>query len=641
MLKPTYKNRLLGEYSREELENDFLKNCEMLDTKAHEIVALEQKAQHISQQLSKLAKDLQQQSRAPKMFSGSQAPSAFRQSQINVKELQDQIVDIQREIEMKQQKHTKILRDISYFQSIQAESEQKLKSRSLSKSGISKPVRSREEIIMMLQELLAKNTLPQMSNRIKSAIALLQGDYEAAEEPMLPILEHIGETTTLTQCMQEKYELQERQQKIEALRDKLNALKERYETMLAKHQEMSKQYESDAVQTAARNKEIHDLQVQKETKEREVQKIAELEIIASSLKHEIEQLEEQKDQLQKTTVARAQKVQTQVMEALDKLREEAAAVDKRCIEARAANDELEKKLEETEKERNEAAAKRRNAESEFERLQEEYKNTATKYSQRIDYGQRDPFDDRRFVKFLTKMKEQGWTPKSIKDMSSETEELENKLTDLQTKISIYEDAEKELQEKLAKKRDKIAALEEQLKGVKVNLENEEPKGPLQMPDYTEGAPSIKFQANTLEQNQTVIAIFFKEFQLDRSVTVGRPSEIFFVLEFLENEPKETIHVATDAKTFKSRLDFVVNNDFILREFVTKTALPLQMRRDREGQITEAARSELNLLPLTVTNAYSMIAKIWNARGKAVGQVKVEVAIQNPLAQENPSTADEV
>lgn len=641
MLKPTYKNRLLGEYSREELENDFLKNCEMLDTKAHEIVALEQKAQHISQQLSKLAKDLQQQSRAPKMFSGSQAPSAFRQSQINVKELQDQIVDIQREIEMKQQKHTKILRDISYFQSIQAESEQKLKSRSLSKSGISKPVRSREEIIMMLQELLAKNTLPQMSNRIKSAIALLQGDYEAAEEPMRPILEHIGETTTLTQCMQEKYELQERQQKIEALRDKLNALKERYETMLAKHQEMSKQYESDAVQTAARNKEIHDLQVQKETKEREVQKIAELEIIASSLKHEIEQLEEQKDQLQKTTVARAQKVQTQVMEALDKLREEAAAVDKRCIEARAANDELEKKLEETEKERNEAAAKRRNAESEFERLQEEYKNTATKYSQRIDYGQRDPFDDRRFVKFLTKMKEQGWTPKSIKDMSSETEELENKLTDLQTKISIYEDAEKELQEKLAKKRDKIAALEEQLKGVKVNLENEEPKGPLQMPDYTEGAPSIKFQANTLEQNQTVIAIFFKEFQLDRSVTVGRPSEIFFVLEFLENEPKETIHVATDAKTFKSRLDFVVNNDFILREFVTKTALPLQMRRDREGQITEAARSELNLLPLTVTNAYSMIAKIWNARGKAVGQVKVEVAIQNPLAQENPSTADEV
>ncbi|EAX96242.1 hypothetical protein TVAG_205280 [Trichomonas vaginalis G3] len=641
MLKPTYKNRLLGEYSREELENDFLKNCEMLDTKAHEIVALEQKAQHLSQQLSKLAKDLQQQSRAPKMFSGSQAPSAFRQSQINVKELQDQIIDIQREIDAKQQKHTKILRDISYFQSIQTEKETKIKSRSLTKSGISKPTRSREEIIMMLQELLAKNTLPQIANRINSAIALLQGDYEAAEEPMRPILEHIGETTTLTQCMQEKYDLQERQQKIEVLREKLNTLRQRYETMLAKHQEMSKQYESDAVQTAVRNKEIHDLQIQKETKEREMQKIAELEIIATSLKREIEQLEEQKDQLQKTTVARAQKVQSQVMEALDKLRAEADAVNKRCAEARAANDELEKQLAEAEKERNEAAAKRREAETEFENLQDEYKTIATKYSQKVDMGQKDPFEDKRFVKFIAKMKEKGWTPKTIKEMSAETEDLEHKLSDLNTKISIYEAAEKELQEKLAKKRNKIQILEDQLKGVKVNLENEEPKGPLQMPDYTEGAPSIDFSPVNqlpLKENQTTIAILFKEFQLDRTVTVGKPSEVFFFVEFLENDPRETNHVPCDGKVFKSRLDFVVNNDFILREYITKTAVPLQLRRDREGQITEAARSELNLLPLTVCNGFSAISKIWNTRGKAVGQVKIEVSIQHPLAP--PKNEDE-
>lgn len=635
MLKPTYKNRLLGEYSREELENDFLRNCETLDTKAADIVLLEQKAQHLSQQLSKLAKDLQSQAKAPKMFSGSQAPSAFRQSQQTVKELQDQISQIEREIEIKQQKHTKILRDISYFQTIQSSGTNRIKTANstLARSGISKPLRTRDEIIVMLDELLAKNSIPQMQNKIKAAIYILQGDFESAEEPMRPILEHIGETMTLAECIQQKHDLQEREAKIDQLKEKLGELKGRYEEMLEKQQTMTQQYENDAVQNSTRNKEIRDLQLQKETKEKEKARTEELAFISTGLLQEIEQLEQQKVKLETTTTERQQKVQTQVQEALEKLREEAAAVEKRCNEAKEANVELEKELKDAEEASKAAATKRREAEDEFDKLQEEYKRIASTYSEKVDIGQTDPFEDRRFVAFLQRMKELNWTPKKIRQVTSETEELTKQLSEIEAKITLFEDAEGQLTEKLENKKAKIVELEGQLKDVAQGLEATKETGPREMPEFTEGAPNITFTGK-LESGKTNIAILFKDFTLDRSVIGSKSSNIFFVIEFLDHNSRETSRVDITKGILESRVDFIVNNDFILHEYLNKTSLPLQMRRERDGMITEAARSELNLLPLVNGhNSFSSTAKIWNTRGKVIGSFNFEVATMFPISSE--------
>ena len=641
MLKPTYKNKILGEYSREELENDFLQNCETLDVKAQEIVKLEQKAQHLSQQLTKLAKDLQSQNRGPKMFTGSQAPSAFRQSQQNVKDLQDQIAAVEREIEMKQQKHTKILRDISYFQTIQGESVNKLKTitTTLTKSGISKPIRTRDEIIIMLEELIRKNTLPQMSNRLRAAVAILQGDFEAAEEPMRPLLEHIGETTTLSECIEQKHDLQERENKIEKLQEKLGDLKERYNEMLQRQQEMSQQYENEAEQNAARNKEIHDLQLQKETKEKEKMKAQELEIISKGLINEIEQLEQQKIKLEVTTTERQQKVQTQVQEALEKLRQEAVEVDKRCKEAKEANAELEKELKDAEEASKAAAVRRREAEDEFDKLQEEYKQVASQYSEKVDIGQKDPFEDKRFVQFLTRMKELNWTPKKIRQISAETEQLAEKLSEIQANITLYEDAERQLNEKLETKRKKIEQLEAQLQNLAECIKANN-TGPRVMPEFTNGAPNITFHGH-LQEGQTDIAILFKTFNLDKTIVGNKPSNIFFVIEFLEHDSRETSRVNISKGVMDSRIDFICNNDFVLREYLIKTSLPLQMRRDRDGQITEAARSELNLLPLVNgINSFTSTAKIWNTRGRVVGTFTYEVSARVPVSTEEPPAPHE-
>ena len=642
MLKPTYKNKFLGEYSREELENDFLENCETLDVKAQEIIKLEQKAQHLSQQLTKLAKDLQMQNRAPKLFSGSQAPSAFRQSQQNVRELQDQIASVEREIEMKQQKHTKILRDISYFQSIQGESVNKLKTvtSNLTKSGISKPIRTRDEIIIMLNELIKKNTLPQMANRLKATVAILQGDFEAAAEPMRPLLEHIGETATLSECIEQKHDLQERENKIEQLQEKLGDLKERYNEMLQKHEELSQQYENEAGQNAARNKEIHDLQMQKETKIKEKMKAQELEIISKGLVNEIEQLEQQKIKLEVTTTERQQKVQTQVQEALEKLRQEAEEVDKRCKEAKEANQELEKELQDAEEASRQAAVKRREAEDEFDRLQEEYKKIASEYGEKVDSGQQDPFEDKRFVQFLQRMKELNWTPKRIRQISTETEQLADKLSEIQANITLYEDAEKQLEEKLEAKMKKIEELESKLENLADDIQHNIKKGPRVMPEYTEGAPSITFHGQ-LPPGQTDLAILFKTFNLDKTIIGTKPSSIFFVIEFLEHNSMETKRVNISSGVLDSRIDFMCNNDFVLREYLLKTSLPIQMRRDRDGQITEAARSELNLLPLVNgVNSFTSTAKIWNARGRVVGTFTYEVSTRVPVSTEEPPNPEE-
>lgn len=637
-LQKTYKNRLLGEYQRDELENDFLANCETLDKKAIEIVKLEQKAQHLSQRLSKLTSDLKDKSKVTRRFIGSQAPTAFRQSQMTVKELQNQVQELERDIEIRKKEHEKILRQISYFQNIQSATDTvKPKiSQTLAKSGIVKGIRTKEEIINMLQMLLERSSVPQMKNRIKASIAILKGNYEAAEAPMKPILDSVGESTSLKECIMHRNEITEREAKIEALKDKLSELKNRFTNIQKKQKIMTKQYQEEAEQNAGRNKEILMLQQEKDLKQSEIVKISELHLIADNLRSEIEQLKHQKMKLQSETEGRESLVRGQVTAALEKLRNEVKAVESRCLEVKENNGSLEKRLAELEKQSAELLKKRRDAEEQFDNLQRQYADAAGTYGKMIDNSENDPFDDRRFVAFISRMKEKKWTPDTIREMTRETEMLTQKLHDTKTKIAQYEDSESQLNEKISIKRKKITELEEQLRELAEDL-SQSKVSERKLPEFTPQSQNAKLteeEQKSIEGDRVAISLYFGDYDLDPSVIGNKASNIFLVVEFLDHEPVETQHIEINKSKFGEKMVFYINNDSILKQYIQNTSVPVKLCRDRDGVITEIARTELNLMPFLIDSlSITCNCKFWNNKGRPVGNCTFEAFVSGSLYSE--------
>jgi hypothetical protein len=125
---------------------------------------------------------------------------------------------------------------------------------------------------------------------------------------------------------------------------------------------------------------------------------------------------------------------------------------------------------------------------------------------------------------------------------------------------------------------------------------------------------------------------------DRSPPVigKRPSELFLVIDFLENGSIKTAAVDPKSGRFPDALlQFVCKNDFILPTYLLKTAIPVQMCRARNDAVTEIGKSELNLASFVVDRitAFSSSINIWNTAGKIIARINFEVALVKPLVLE--------
>lgn len=635
-MNQTYKNKILAEYSREELEENFLKNCEQLDKKASQIIQLEQKAQYLSSRLSRLTQDMQSNQKVQERFGGSQAPSAYRQSQITVRELQDQIAVVERDISQRRLKRDAIARQVKYFKSLQNFPVHKTKSRSSSRNVFSPTNLTKEDVQGAIEDLLSKKTLPKMANRLQATISILAGDYQAAEEPLRSLMHSIGENLSLYECLERRKQLFDRDTKIEKLSDKLDELKQRYNEMIAHQKEQIDQYNNEADQNNQKTKEIMDLQQQRETKISEAQKTAEMKIISDGLRSEIELLENQKAKLQGENNDRQIRVQTQVQDVLSKLKAEIETLESKCQDMKDSNSELEATLAGLDDEYSEAKKQRSETEVQFNELQEEYKKVLGTFNTMIETIDTDPFDDSKFVTFLTQMASKGWSPEKIRSITDEYEKLNAKLTKLKDKISQNEQEETEFHKRLGSKREEIYKIESQLKNLANDLNQPTQEVQLIPPQYTLGAEHIKVERsfiNQLESDKTAIVFLFREFKLSPSFIGKKPSQIFLSVDFLEQESKTTKMVNPTDPTFDSQIIFIIKNDFILKTYLQRSAVPVLLCRNREDQITEAGKSEIVLLPfLDDVNEFTTSIKLWSSTGKAIGNLTFETKILKPLSQ---------
>ncbi|OHT07221.1 hypothetical protein TRFO_01385 [Tritrichomonas foetus] len=632
-----YKNKVLAEYSREELEEEFLKNCEILDSRAAQIIQLEQKAQYLSSRLSRLTQDMDDPNKSRNRFTGSQAPSAYHQSQMNVRDLQNQIGTFQRELGQRQVQRDNIARQVKYFKSLQNFSTFRAKSvKSSSRNQITTRL-IREDIQRAVEQLFNKKTVPQMNNRLLATIAVLKGDYKAAEAPLHSLMKSIGESVSLYECLERRKQLRDRESKISQLSNKLEELKQRYNDLLQRQKEQIDQYQSEADQNKQRNQEVINLQREKETKEMEAAKTAELKIVADGLRSEIELLENQKAKLQGDNNERQMRVQTQVQDALSQLRLEIQELEDKSKSVREQNTSLEKQTHDLEQARVDAIKRRSEAEEHFKKLQVDYKSVLGTFNKMVENSEADPFDDQRFVVFLTQMATKQWDPEHVKNLSEEIEKLTATLQGLKDKIAKYESAEAQMNKRISSKRDEISALETQLRALANDLGQNSSEDAREKPQYTEGAHHIRFtdeDKSKIGDDQTAIIIMFRDFKLSPSFIGKKPSQIFLVVDFLEHKSMTTKFVDPNDESFDSSIFFVCKNDFILRAYLEKSAVPVQLCRSRDDQVTEAGQTELNLLPfLDNCLEFSSTVKIWNETGKAVGKVTFEAALYSPLQQQ--------
>ena len=287
----------------------------------------------------------------------------------------------------------------------------------------------------------------------------------------------------------------------------------------------------------------------------------------------------------------------------------------------------------------EDAKKRRGiAEDTYNTLKDEYRKSMNLFGSAVtaeENGEQDPFSDPRFVAFISQMSEKGWNPQKVRELNIQLEELRAKDAELTQIAADLQQQEADISKQVTEKRKTIIELEEQLKQLAQDLEanTEEVR---ERPEFTHGAPHIIIEEeeyDRIESDQTAIKILFREFSIAPAYVGKNPSKIFLVVDFFDNQSLETDMVNPTGKMFNSPMLFIAKNDFILKEYIEKGAVPVQLCRLRDGSNTPTVvgTAELNLLPIIDhVNQFTTVIKIWSDTDKAVGTVAVEVTITTPL-----------
>jgi hypothetical protein len=184
---------------------------------------------------------------------------------------------------------------------------------------------------------------------------------------------------------------------------------------------------------------------------------------------------------------------------------------------------------------------------------------------------------------------------------------------------------------------KIAEMDrigDELRMISERLRDAEPETERPRVEYTEGAPDIAADGlDPLSEDTNRLVVLFRDFQMAPSFVGKRPSEIFLIVDLFEQpESPRTAPVDPKSGWFNSRVEMSCKNDFILTTYFAKSAVPVQMCRSRDDQVTEIGKTELLLTPFVddAVTAFTSAVQVWNASGKVVAKINFQVALVKPL-----------
>ncbi|EAY14063.1 hypothetical protein TVAG_478880 [Trichomonas vaginalis G3] len=628
-----FRNRLISEYTRDELEELFLVRCDQLDQKASEIAKLEQKASDISGKLTRIKQDINDTTKQRVKFDGKLAPTAYRVSQVAVKELKDQIAELEIELGKKNLEKDAVAREVAYFKSL-LNFPAKLRT---DKSSKFNPTKTIEDLLAMLADLSSRNTDPLVVNRLLAASYILQNNLKAAEEPMRKILELIGESSLpVFESIDMRKEIKEREDQIEKLRHDLAVLQAQQDKLSQEHNDRLKQYQLDAERNQEKYRELMDLHHKKEKMEADAARLAELEIIADGLRKEIELLKQQRDKLIEDNADRKNKLRDELQKLIDQMQKELEDLKAHIDALRKSNAEIENQKNSLQQTYENALEKRADTIDGLNKLQEEYRALRARFVKLMSGTNEDPFENQRFIDFINGMIERNWSFNTVRKYLAHIESIDGKLEQLDAKIAKYQPIKEQLTKQIADKTRLVKELEAELDARHISHAGAVAEAQRTEFKYQNGASHINITAAKqfeLEENQTAIILSFLEFTLDKSFLGSQNCKLFLTVDFYDCKQEQTNFIDKFDTTFNTDLLFKVKNDFILRDYLKDTKIPVKLWKATGMKFTEVANTTIAMFPfLDGVPSFSASSVLMDKNEKPVGNINYEAQIYIPLLQ---------
>lgn len=632
----TYRNRLLSDYTRDELEELFIRKCEILDFKAREINELEQKTADLSGKLTRLRNDITDQTKQRVKFDGKMAPTAFKLSQATVKELQNEIDRLNIELGKAERARDKVLRDVIHFRNLKNFPGQ-------SHTGLKKPAKaakSVDDLVEMLAELSSKQTDPLVICRLQAASSLLKNNLLKAEDPMRKIMDMIGESyLPIFESIDKRREIKEREEKIDDLKRKLAELKMQQDTMAEEHSNRLKKYQDEAERNQQKYRDIMDLHLKKEELEADAAKLGELRIIEDGLKNEVHLLLEQKKNLEEDNDIREKKMNDELQLGINHLKSEIEALKAHIEALKKSNNEIEQQTNQLSNQYRMSVQQRGEIADGLRKLEEEHHMIRKKFVHLMSGTSEDPFSNPRFLEFLRQMDERQIPYDAIRRYCADNEKINQKLGMLTGKIDKYENQRAQLKQSIEDKKKIISELKDELDSLfGDNKGNKDGLSPQHRNiHFNEGAPHIHFSVDDMIELQTgftAIILSFQDLQMDQSVIGTQKCKIFLSVDFLDYQTVQTSTVDPRSTSFDSQILFKVNNNLELKEYIKSKSVEITLSKAVGTIYSELGHGSLSLSPfLQGTNSFTSSLTIASPDGKVICNVKFEANIFIPLVQD--------
>lgn len=489
----------------------------------------------------------------------------------------------------------------------------------------------------MLADLSSRNTDPLVVNRLLAASYILRNNLKAAEEPMRKILELIGESSLpVFESIDMRKEIKERENQIEKLRHDLAVLQAQQDKLSQEHNDRLKQYQLDAERNQEKYREIMDLHHQKEEKEADAARLAELEIIADGLRKEIELLKSQRDKLIEENADRKSKLQEELQRQIEQMEKELEELKAHIDALRKSNADIENQKNSLQQTYENALEKRADTIDGLNKLQEEYRALRARFVKLMSGTNEDPFENQRFIDFINEMIERNWSFNTVRKFLAHIENIDGKLEQLDAKIAKYQPIKEQLTKQIADKTKLVKELEAELDARHISHAGAVAEAQRAEFKYQQGASHINISAAQqfeLEENQTAIILSFLEFTIENSILGSQNCKLFLTVDFYDCKQEQTNFIDRYDSTFNTDLLFKVKNDFILRDYIKDTKIPVKLWKATGMKFTEVANTTIALFPfVNGVPSFSSTSVLMDNHEKAVGKINYEAQIYIPLLQ---------
>lgn len=561
------RSRPVNELTNEELKEVILKNCHSLDKKAHSLAQVK-----------------------------------TDQADDPTKDLQNRIKQLEEDLARKQRRRNNLLKQVRGIKAFTTANSRARPNTVKHRVGTAQTSKNRTEVIRLLTDYQQKYQDP----NVDAALMILTG--HGSPEQIREMVDVEDDSNGFNDLLNRRTQTHKYRQQTDAITSEKDEYDKQIQELVNHQNNLLAEYETQVLNKNQIEAEYDSLYPTYRQKQEEADQARRIEEQIEAVRQEIENIMSNPDENTTSLVNMRER------DMINRLKSENESLEADVASLEEENKRLKSRVGETNLSGPAAIVRR-------------------ELSKILSDSSQDSFGNSKLEQFLTQMESHGISPKEFVAKSKEKEELEQNIRKIQQEINELETNTEKLQQETKPKLDQISQLEANLKTLANKLGTQATVQEHTMPEFKDGAPSIQFKSSVIKDigdDQTAIIIYFKNFHFEKSFIGKKPSHIFLVVDFLEHQSINTKAVDINSGVFDDSLTFVCKNDFFLREYIERTSASCQLCRRREDTVTEAAATELNLLPfLKGHHEITQTVPFWNKSDKLVGNITFEAAIYRP------------